>query len=734
MTPGSVKILVVDDDATARALMRAALRKSGFDVTLAESGQAGLLAFKADRYDMVMLDVDMPDMTGHEVCTLLRAQADPLLPIVMVTGLDDVESVEKAYLSGATDFIAKPINWALLGHRVKYLLRGQEALYALRAADARTTAILRAVPDLLFELDMDGRYIHNHSLRSQLHGAPAASVIGRTVAEVLPPDAARVCMQALQTAHEKGASTGKQFELHLEHGVFWFELSVSRKDNGASGKPHFIVLSRDITERKDAERKIARLAFFDSLTGLPNRLSFVERVDREIRRAKRSGDRLGILFMDLDGFKSINDTMGHSAGDLALQWAAERLRQGVRPADVVSRTAEDSGDTSEVELARLGGDEFTALILDIHQPQDALVVAHRILQVMRRPFMLQDREVMLTASVGIALYPQDGEDAATLLKHADTAMYLAKDLGRNNSQFYSASLTETALKRMALESDLRLALEREEFHLVYQPQYDVVSGCIRSVEALIRWRRPRHGNVPPVEFIAVAEHCGLIVPIGHWVLRTACHAAVQWQRAGLDLRLAVNLSPQQFKDPQLVQWVTDSLAQSGLRPGLLELEITEGALMEDSVATMATLNAFRDHGVQIALDDFGTGYSSLSYLKRMPLSSLKIDQSFVAGLPADTENLAIVRAILAMASSLGLTVTAEGVETLAQAQCLCDLNCDFLQGFYFSQGIGAAEIPALLEKRWSLTDIDADSVADCVTDCVADSVTDPVTLEQGSST
>ena len=507
-------------------------------------------------------------------------------------------------------------------------------------------------------------------------------------------------MQAVQAAHEKGSSTGKQFEIQLEHGVFWFELSVSRKDNGPLGKPHFVVLSRDITERKDAERKIARLAFFDSLTGLPNRLSFVERVDREIRRAKRSGDKLGILFMDLDGFKSINDTMGHSAGDLALQWAAERLRQGVRPADVVSRATEESGD---VELARLGGDEFTALILDIGQPQDVLVVAHRILQVMRRPFMLQDREVVLSASIGIAMYPQDGEDAATLLKHADTAMYLAKDLGRNNSQFYSASLTETALKRMALESDLRLALERGEFYLAYQPQYDVASGCIMSVEALIRWNLPRHGNVPPVEFIAVAEHCGLIVPIGQWVLRTACRDAAQWQRAGLDLRLAVNLSPQQFKDPQLVQMVADTLAQSGLRPSLLELEITEGALMEDSVATMATLHAFRSSGVHIALDDFGTGYSSLSYLKRMPLSSLKIDKSFVAGLPGDAENLAIVRAILAMADSLGLSVTAEGVETLEQAQCLRDLKCDFLQGYFFSPGIAATQIPALLRQRWSLS-------------------------------
>ena len=704
MTASLVKILAIDDDATARALMRAALRKAGFDVTLAEGGEAGIRTFLGGSFDMVMLDVDMPGMSGHEVCRTLRAAADPLLPIVMVTGMDDVASVEHAYQAGATDFIAKPINWALLGHRVKYLLRGQQTLQALRDADARTSAILQAIPDLLFELDSDGRFVDYHSPRSDLLFTPPENFIGKTVSEVMPAAVAPICMAALQGAADTGSSSGQQYELQLPHGRFWFELSVSRKDNAPGDRPNFIVLSRDITERKEAEQKIARLAFFDGLTGLPNRLSFVERVDREIRRAKRAGEKLGVLFMDLDGFKAINDTMGHSAGDLALQWAAERLRQGVRPADMVSRSTSAWGGLpgAEVELARLGGDEFTALIIDVKRPQDALVVAHRILNVMRRPFILHDREVILTASVGIAMYPQDGEDAATLLKHADTAMYLAKDVGRDNCQFYSSSLTEMALKRMALETDLRLALERQEFSLVYQPQFDVATGRISSVEALLRWTRPGHGGVPPVEFIAVAEQCGLILPIGQWVLHRACNDAVQWQAAGLDVSVAVNLSPQQFKDPQLVKMVADMLAQSGLNPERLELEITEGAVMEDTVATLATLHAFRKRGVRIALDDFGTGYSSLSYLKRMPLSSLKVDRSFVTGLPGDAENHAIVRAILAMADSLGLSVTAEGVETLEQAQALKAMACNFLQGFFFSRPVVAEHVPHLLRQRWML--------------------------------
>lgn len=704
MSAAPIKILVVDDDSTARILFRAALDMFGYEVSLAIHGEDALAQFRAGTFDLVMLDIDMPGLNGHEVCTTLRQEGDPLMPILMVTGMDDVQSVERAYRSGATDFIAKPMNWALIGHRVKYLLRGHAALLDLRAANARNAAILQAIPDLLFEVDLEGRYIDYHSPNESLLSVPVNDFMGKTCAEVLPAAAAQVCMAALSEAHKTGSSMGLQYELALASGRFWFELSVSSKETPPEQLPRFIVLSRNITERKESEMRIQQLAFFDSLTGLANRRSFLERVAREIRLSRQSGNQLGLLFMDLDGFKNINDTLGHSAGDRALQLAADRLREAVRSADLVSRP----GATGiEVEIARLGGDEFTALILDIKSPEDAVGVASRILHLMRQPFDLNGLEVRLTASIGIAMLGDDGIDAPTLLKHADSAMYLAKDLGRDNCQFYSAKLTEVAMQRLhhhLLENDLRLALERHEFSLVYQPQINVATGHIYSVEALIRWNRPGHGVVAPQAFISVAEQSGLIVQIGQWVLCTACQEAAQWQRDGQSLSVAVNLSPLQFKDPNLVQMVANALAHSGLPPHLLELELTETAVMVDTPGSAQTLNAFLEMGVQIALDDFGTGYSSLSCLKRMPLGHLKIDQSFIAGLPDDLENMAIVRAVLAMADSLGLRVTAEGVETLAQAQLLKSMACGSLQGYFFSKPVPAAEMVGLLSQAWLIDD------------------------------
>ncbi|MDO8377267.1 MAG: EAL domain-containing protein [Aquabacterium sp.] len=705
MTERRFTILVVDDDADARLVMRAALRKAGYEVRLAEGGEDALRQFRAEPSDMVMLDVDMPDLGGLEVCNVLRAEAGPLLPIVMVTGMDDLKSVESAYEHGATDFIAKPVNWALIGHRVRYLFRGYQAMVDLHAAEARNAAVLNAIPDLLFELDIDGLCIDYRAPRTNLLAAPAATLVGRTVRDVLPVTAADICMASLRTALAQGSSTGLQFELALKTGNTWFELSVSRKAVTAGGKPHFIVLLRDITERKQADSRIARLAYFDSLTGLPNRQSFLERVDREIRRARQSEAMLAVLFMDLDGFKNVNDTMGHAAGDLILQWAAERLRNGLRPADMLSRPIALGDDLgADVELARLGGDEFTALILEIESPEDAIEVARRIGHLMRTPFVIEAREVTLTASIGIALYPHDGLDGASLLKHADTAMYHAKRSGRDNAQLYSASLTNQILERMDLDASLRVALDRDEFHLVYQPQVDVASGRICAVEALIRWNHPTRGLVSPQEFIPLAESNGLIGRIGHWVLCTACADAAAWNRTGPPLRIAVNLSPLQCTTPGLPQLVMDVLAQTGLAPDLLELEVTEGALMENSTATRAVLHALRDHGVHIALDDFGTGYSSLSYLTRMPISNIKVDRCFVTGLLEGGESEAIVRAVLAMAGSLGMRVTAEGVETLEQAQALKAMACDCLQGFFFSRPVPAACIPALLSQRWTLDD------------------------------
>lgn len=703
-------ILVVDDDRDARLIMRAALRKAGFEVRLAEGGADALRQFREQPCDLVMLDVEMPDLDGHEVCSRLRAEAGPLLPIVMVTGMDDVASVETAYRHGATDFIAKPVNWALIGHRVRYLFRGQQALLDLRAVQARTAAILNAIPDLLFELDLSGRTLDYRAPGGSPLAVAARALLGRSLAQVLPPAAAAVCMAALQTAHRQGAASGAQFELDLPEGRCWLELSVASKAGKPQDQPRFIVLARDITERKQAEIGIARLAFVDSLTGLPNRLAFMQRVDREVRRAQPRGQQLAVLFMDLDGFKNVNDTLGHAAGDLILQWAAERLREGLRPADMLSRPAAPAvlasqvlagpGGEAELGLARLGGDEFTALVLDIGAPEDALAVAARIGALMRRPFVLEGRELTLTTSIGLALYPHDGADSATLLKHADTAMYHAKASGRDNAQLYSASLTADVLHRLALDTSLRSALERDEFHLVYQPQIDVATGRVSAVEALIRWCHPTRGLVSPLEFIPLAEANGLIERIGQWVLGAACAQAQRWCEQGVPVKVAVNLSPLQFSNPQLPALVADALAHSGLAPQLLELEVTEGALMDNTEQTQAALRTLRDSGVHMALDDFGTGYSSLAYLTRMPIGHIKIDKCFTSGLADGGQGRAIVAAVLAMARALGLRVTAEGVETLAQVQLLQAMGCGGLQGFYFSRPVAADQVPALLARRW----------------------------------
>jgi diguanylate cyclase (GGDEF)-like protein/PAS domain S-box-containing protein len=436
------RILVVDDDLTALLLMEAALRKAGYDVVTAPDGASALAAFGAGHFDLVMLDVDMPGMNGLEVCAAIRAEAGEMLPISMVTGMDDVGSVERAYDAGATDFIAKPIDWALIGHRVRYLLRGYHALLQVKAADARNAAVLRAIPDLVFEVDRDGRFISCHSPDSALLAAPVETFVGKTIAQVLPHAAAEICMAALRAAEEAGHSSGMQYQLPLAQGTRWFELSVSRKDTLPGEILHFIALARDVTERKEAEQRIMRLAYYDSLTGLPNRQSFLERVESEIQRARQRRDQFAVLFMDLDGFKNVNDSMGHATGDALLREAATRLSETLRPSDALSRNVLPAPGA---EFARMGGDEFTALIINIQHADDAFAVGQRILHLMRGPFILEGEEILLSTSVGIAMFPNDGDDATTLLKNADAAMYRAKQSGRDKVRFYAAALSGSAV-------------------------------------------------------------------------------------------------------------------------------------------------------------------------------------------------------------------------------------------------------------------------------------------------
>jgi diguanylate cyclase (GGDEF)-like protein len=456
----------------------------------------------------------------------------------------------------------------------------------------------------------------------------------------------------------------------------------------------FFLLRRAV---KESLAKIHTLVYYDSLTGLPNRRMYKDRLQQALARARSRSQLVAVCFLDLDGFKRINDTLGHEVGDLLLCHVAERLVASVRSSDSVARLASHE---SRGVVSRLGGDEFTFLLGGISDARQVAVVAHRVLDRLGAPFAVGSEEVFATASLGIAVYPVDGEDVDALLASADTAMYAAKSRGRNNYQFFSKSMNEAARRRQEIESRLRGALERDELSLHYQPVRDATSGDVRGAEALLRWCDPELGPLSPAEFVPIAEEAGLIGPIGEWVLRRACTQARAWQDAGfLPIRMAVNLSGHQLRLPSFGQTVARALHESGMSPSHLELEITESAIMQNDEATDASFRELYELGVGIVLDDFGTGYSSLSYLCRLPIRRLKIDRSFVAELPAKRDDVILAQTIIAMARSLGLGVVAEGVETLAQVECLRALGCDDLQGHLFSRAVPADAFERFLERE-----------------------------------
>ncbi|MEG2961666.1 MAG: EAL domain-containing protein, partial [Janthinobacterium sp.] len=557
-------------------------------------------------------------------------------------------------------------------------------------------AVLAAIPDTFFRLNREGFYLDYEQGHDASAGFSLSDCVGSHIRDVLPPE---IAARLLDKAHAVLATQhigSVDYTLTHEDSTRHFEARLV-----ATGADEVLGLVRDISERKRTEEQIRRLAYCDSLTGIPNRQAFLETLERELLRSKEHDKKFAVLFMDLDAFKRINDTLGHDVGDHLLKVVSERLRETIRPSDLVLRAEHEFESSSGgSNLARLGGDEFTILIPDLERVEDALNVAHRVKEAMRRPFMIEGHEIFVTASIGISLYPEDGEDCNSLLKYADTAMYHAKNCGKNNAKLYSSSLTMEIMSHVKMEVGLRKALQNNELYLLYQPQIDVPSTQIVGVEALVRWRHPERGIISPTEFIPLAEETGLIVPIGEWVLRTACNQAKAWQSdGGRAIRMAVNLSAKQFKDENLMQIVLSALADTGLDARLLELELTEGTLMDDARATMATLEQLRGIGVYLSIDDFGTGYSSMNYLKRFDVRALKIDKSFIAGLPQDTENAAITRAIIAMAHGLKMVVVAEGVETDEQLLMLEKYGCDMAQGYFLGHPSPHDTITAMLARQ-----------------------------------
>ncbi len=688
-------ILTVDDDVTTRGFLRASLEGAGLTVIEASGGEEAIRLFAEQRPELVLLDVAMPGLDGFATCAALRAMpGGASVPIVMLTGNDDLGAIVRAYEVGATDFELKSVKWIVLGQRIHYLLRAKSTLDALRASESRLAAAQRIGKIGDWQWDAATGRHHWSEQTSRLLGVirDAAATHEEFIACVHADD-----RPVVRDAFDEGLRTGSGFSIEFRVRGTTEELIVHAQGEvvlGADRRPTGLAGTvQDVTERRRAEERIRRLAYFDAQTSLPNRVLFQERVQQAIADARRSRKLVGLLFMDLDHFKQVNDTLGHGAGDVLLGEVATRLNQAVRDTDPLTRGATEA---EESVLARHGGDEFIVCLSGITSAADAARVAGRILAALEAPIQLNGPEVFTTASIGISLYPQDGDDPETLLKHADAAMYQAKASGRNNYHFYDPSLSFRAFQRLSMETSLRRALEREEFVLHWQPIVDVRTGTATAAEGLIRWFHPEMGLVHPDEFIPLAEETGLVVPIGEWVLKQACHRQQAWLAAGHDLRVAVNISGLQLRGTGLVQAVGRALDESGADPRRLEIEVTENAFLQNPQEAFETLSRLRGLGLRISIDDFGTGYSSLSYLRRFPVDTLKIDRSLVRGVDHDASSATITAAIAAMAKGLNVEALAEGVESMGQRDVLRRQGYQRMQGYLFGKPVPVEEFSGSL--------------------------------------
>ena len=513
----------------------------------------------------------------------------------------------------------------------------------------------------------------------------------------VPTHERRQIVQLVREASRAGSSFALEHRLEVDETDVHVaqEGSVELDDDGAPIR--VVATIQNVTERHDAQREILRLAYFDSLTGLANRPMLRRHLERVVDMSRRYRRNAAVLCLDLDRFKNVNDTMGHTAGDELLVAVGKRLRHAMRRSDCLARPStppEPTGDSNA--LARQGGDEFTIVLSEIRRAEDAALVADRILEELARPFTLGRDQIFVGASIGIAVFPDDGADAEELLKNADAALYHAKDQGRHRHAFFKPSLNEANRRRLELETALRSALDNDELVLHFQPKVLLEGGRVVGVEALLRWTHPEEGPLSPAEFIPVAEDSGLIVPIGARVLSLACEQLARWNALGLDgMTMSVNVAARQFRDEDFVPFVRDTVERSGIHPRSLELEITERTLMDDTEVSLRVLGELRGLGIRVAIDDFGTGYSSLSYLKRFPIDAIKVDRSFVADIPGDGDSSAIAEAIIAMGNSLDMEVVAEGVETKAQMDFLARSRCPSAQGFLFCRPLPAEEV-----ERW----------------------------------
>jgi diguanylate cyclase (GGDEF)-like protein/PAS domain S-box-containing protein len=572
---------------------------------------------------------------------------------------------------------------AELGHFYQRAL----AIERLRESEERYSSTMELAAIGIAHVDDAGRFIYANPQLCEMLGYAEEQLLALTVKQISHPGDVSVTDELrlkLRAGTIKSFKMEKRY-LRKDGSPVWVGLTIASKRNRAGEPLYDISIVEDISARKRAEERIQYLASHDGLTGLPNRAMFGQLLNLAIETARRYDRKFAVLFIDLDRFKVINDTLGHEAGDVLLREMGARLKECLRASDVV---------------ARLGGDEFVVLVQEIADASQVSAVARNILSAVMKPVMILGQECRVTASIGVCLHPEEGQDDQAVMKNADMAMYLAKEEGKNNYQFFSGRMRAHSIERLALETNLRRALEQNEFSLHYQAKVNFKSGAITGVEALLRWQSPVLGSVSPTQFIPLAEETGLIVPIGKWVMRTACMQNVAWQKEGLPrVGISVNLSMRQLNDEGLVREIQSVLHDTGMDPELLEFEITESMIMHNAERAVKVLTAIKELGVRLAIDDFGTGYSSLAHLKRFPIDTLKVDRSFIREVPADPEDRAIAEAIIAMGKTLSLTVVAEGVETPEQQAFLSERSCDEMQGYFFSTPVAAQDFALLLREH-----------------------------------
>ncbi|TAK63167.1 EAL domain-containing protein [Methylobacter sp.] len=678
-----MKILLIEDHKPDAVLLRELLMEDtwgSFYLVHAERLEEGVALLKQEHFDLVLLDLSLPDAFGHDTFGRLHQQA-PNLPIIVLTGIDDEDLAIKLAQAGAQDYLVKnDLNNGILHRSIHYAIERKRAEEKLRLAAT------------VFESTLEGILITDAKTNIISVNQALCSITGYCVEEFIESTPNLIkserhshvfFRQLWDILNKTGQWRGEIWNRRKNGETFPAWVNISAVPSSATSNiSHYVAVFTEITELKLSEERLNYLAHHDPLTGLPNRLLFHDRLEQAVLQAQRSKHMIAVMFLDLDRFKAINDTLGHVIGDELLVAVAERLKHCARETDTI---------------ARLGGDEFAVIITRIIHEEDVEQVAQKIIQTLSSVYSVGGYEVFITASIGINLYPGIDNDRGKLLENADVAMYHAKQFGRNNYKFYSTDMNAVAFERLMLETNLRRALERQEFRLYYQPQIDMQSGIVNGVEALIRWQHPELGLVSPLEFIPLLEETGLILPVGEWVIRTACKQIREWLDAGFpSLIMAVNLSGRQFRQPNLIEMIEQALHEFNIPPAQLELELTESVMMDNLEETAETLKKLKLLGLKIAIDDFGTGVSSLGYLKHFPVDTLKISHDFVLNLPADSADASIASAVISLARNMQLSSVAEGVENQRQMDFLRSQDCERMQGFLFSRPIPAEQMTSLL--------------------------------------